>query len=267
MSDNDHNTPARIRLVTSDDQKAARFYTGKSQMEGLTAANVKLYTNPLIISLWVALSCIMIEVLQWWPNPQLHGWTAYLKPIPAFAAMALPIMFGIDWFNRPYFDDKLQETIRRPDLVDIPAYYSRSPASGFWFLKYGDRFVGLIAIDASPDSTQSSVVVSESHEPGTKPSYGKGTAEIATIRHFFVDEPYRAVFIQDDLLQHAVKHAFQSSDKVKCVRAVDSPLTPYLSQALKKSGFKVQGDVGSIGVLGWKLKECELEREQWKERT
>ena len=44
--------------------------------------------------------------------------------------------------------------LRRPDLADIGKYYSlRSPASGFFILEYGDKFVGFIAVDASIDST------------------------------------------------------------------------------------------------------------------
>lgn len=35
--------------------------------------------------------------MNWWPNPE-QGILGYLSPIPAFACMALPIMFATDWY-------------------------------------------------------------------------------------------------------------------------------------------------------------------------
>lgn len=55
--------------------------------------------------------------------------------------------------------------------ASIKDHYSLSPASGFWIVEYGDKFVGLIAIDASTE------------DDSTKRPEAKTTA---TIRHFYV---------------------------------------------------------------------------------
>lgn len=131
------------------------------------------YRHPVILSIWVALSSIFVEFMGWWPQPE-HGYLAYLSPLPAFACFALPIMFLIDWYvlsiwhayfddnhttyrlNRPFFESQAQEVLKQPDLYNISEHYSRSPSSGFWLLELGDRFIGLLALDASNgnDSTE-----------------------------------------------------------------------------------------------------------------
>ncbi|PPR06897.1 hypothetical protein CVT24_011587 [Panaeolus cyanescens] len=211
-------TSARIRRFQPSDEKLVLFAIAKANMEALAVANRKAYFHPLVLSLWVALSCVFVEFMQWWPS-HLPGWLGYLRPIPAFASMAVPIMFLIDWINRPYFEKITQNVIRNSDLRNITNHYSKSPGSGFWMLEYGDKFVGLIALDASP---------SNSSEKSTKTGF---------IRHFYVDEPYRPADIQNDLLRHAVNYAFKTSSTLERVEAPDSPLIPYLRPCFRNAGF------------------------------
>lgn len=149
--------------------------------------------------------------------------------------------------------------------MDVAAYYARSPASGLWFLELGNRFIGLIAIDASLDSTSDDVVVSsESKSKSDKLSNKEGTSEVATIRHFHVEELYRAAAAEDDLLEYALKHVFSSNSKVQVVRALESPLTPYIGKALRKEGFKPTKTVDTIGIFNWEVRMHELRREHWR---
>ena len=40
--------------------------------------------------------------MSWWPVEE-HGIWGYLRPLPAFAVSALPLMFAIDWYV--FFDN------------------------------------------------------------------------------------------------------------------------------------------------------------------
>lgn len=125
--------------------------------------------------------------------------------------------------------------------------------------------MGLIAVDASLDSSSNEVIGSaESKLKGTKPSYSEGTSEIATIRHFYVDELYRSAFAEDDLLEYALKHVFEASSTVQVVKALESPLQAYVGKALSKVGFKAGRTLGTIGVFRWKIRVQELRREDWR---
>ena len=105
---------ARIRAFELSDLKAVRFYAGKAQMEGLTAANVNcdclfhflcfvranvdflVYKNPFVIALWLGFSSAFVQYMKWWPTGQ-HGMMEYLKLLPAFFSMAVPILYFVDW--------------------------------------------------------------------------------------------------------------------------------------------------------------------------
>lgn len=52
--------------------------------------------HPLFLALWIALSCITIQVFDLWPRAGLPWW-AYLKPVPIFTAFLVPLMFLVDW--------------------------------------------------------------------------------------------------------------------------------------------------------------------------
>lgn len=159
--------------------------------------------------------------------------------------------------NRPFFEDATQELLKQPDMRDIHAHYTRSSASGFWILEYGDRLIGLIAIDASPESSPK--------DRQDKKGKGKDiTSPIATLRHLYVDEPYRAIAMQKDLLDHAIKHTFISSVTVQSIKAADSPLISYIRLGLREAGFELRKNTKTVGLLGWKLGERVLERETWE---
>ena len=86
---------------------------GKANMQALAVANNKgqfrtlisgfsasdghaVYTNPLAIAIWLGLASVMIQLLGWWPGERF-GWMEYLKPLPALASCAVPVMFLVDW--------------------------------------------------------------------------------------------------------------------------------------------------------------------------
>jgi len=254
---------AQIRPLESSDHKDVLFLIGKSNMESLAVANRQAYSHPLILSVWIAASCIMVQLMHWWPNPDVLGYLSYLSPVPAFACMAVPLMFLMDWINRPYFEKLTHEALRRPDIRDLKAYYSRSPSSGFWILEYGVRFVGIIALDASPDSTWDgpSTLTTTKRNASVKKS-----SPTAIIRHFFVEEEYRSSEIQTDLLSYAVRHAFTSDDTIQQIKASDSPLASYARQTLRSSGFQLEDHTDKVGVFGWKLGVRVLERAEWEKR-
>lgn len=251
---------AQIRPFEPSDQKDVLFLIGKSNLESLAVANRQAYSHPLILSVWIATSCIMVQMMQWWPNPSAYGYLSYLSPLPAFACMAVPMMVLIDWINRPYFEKLAQEVLRRPDVRDLKTYYARSPSSGFWILEYGVRFIGIIALDASPDSMSDGPTTTKKNEPVKKSS------STATIRHFFVEEEYRSSDIQTDLLVYALRHGFRSYDTIQQIRASDSPLVPYARQTLRSFGFQLEEHIDKVGIFGWKLGVRILERAEWEKR-
>jgi hypothetical protein len=167
--------------------------------------------------------------------------------------------------NRPFVEDKVEKVLRRIDLLDIQAYYTRSPASGLWLLEFGDKIIGMIAVDASLDA--------DNDEPITKQSSGeqlrkalerKGTSSIATIRHFFAEEAYRSAKIEDDLLEYAVESTFKENKSVSAIRILASPLRPAILESLRRCRFSKGDCVESIGMLGWEVCWYNLERSRWE---
>ncbi|KAJ6575174.1 hypothetical protein B0H19DRAFT_1127508 [Mycena capillaripes] len=264
---------ATIRLIQDVDDKLVRFMVAKSKMELLAAANRRAYYHPLVLSAWVCISCVFIQYMKWWPKPEEYGVIGWLQPLPAsvcpsnsvflsdtqltsFASVYVPIMFLIDWIHRPYFERLTQDALRASDMKgDVKKHYSRSPASGFWILEFGDKFVGLIAVDASTEDLDTS---------NTNP---KATSETATIRHFYVQEPYPAAGIQTDLLSHALEHCFNSKPAaVQQIKAGESPLVPYARKALREAGFVLERNTGTVGVFRWKLGVRTLQRDAWEKK-
>lgn len=148
----------------------------------------------------------------------------------------------------------------------MEAYYSRSPASGLWLLEFGDKFVGLIAIDASLDSQSNETLDSlQNDKKAQQRTTKKGTSSVATIRHFYVMEEYRSTYVQDDLLQHAVKQAFQSDKTVKMIRGVECTLDKWATKAYRKAGFIVEQVIAKLGILRWSVRTRVLKRSQWEE--
>ncbi|KAJ7487658.1 hypothetical protein B0H11DRAFT_2014324 [Mycena galericulata] len=239
--------PASIRPFKDSDDKLAHFMVAKANMEQLASANRRAGYHPLFLAAWFAFASALIQYMQWWPDPQI-GWLSYIRPLPLFACTFLPLLFAMDWINRPYFEKLTQNVLRAPDMRDILGHYSRSPASGFWILEFDGHFVGLIALDASIDDASN-------------------TSHIATIRHFYVQEPYPASGIQNDLLSHAVNHCFNSEGSlVQEIKAGDSPLVPYARKALQQAGFILQKNTEAVGVFRWKLGIRSLQRDVWEKK-
>ncbi|EJD03949.1 uncharacterized protein FOMMEDRAFT_167242 [Fomitiporia mediterranea MF3/22] len=263
---------AVIRPYDHDaDNKLVRFMVAKSTMEPLAIANRKAILHPLTITIWVALSSVAVQLLGWWPDAQYGVW-GYLRPLPAFAALFLPFIFSIDWYQRPQFDANSVETLKRPDMNDIKEYYGRSPSSGLWIYEYGNNFVGLIAVDASVDSLSEETLSSPSQrverqgkgkERGSSGS-STGDSTIAVVRHLYVAEQYRIADAQDDLISFALERVFGTSSSVERIRIIPSPLITYLGPSLRKAGFEVIGQGDQIGVLKWSTLIFELTRGKWE---
>jgi len=260
---------AIIRPYKPEDEKLVKFTLGLAAMEGLAMANKRATFHPLTLSLWVGLSCIMIQLLDWWPKPE-YRWLGWLLPLPAFGCWGVPLLFGIDWINRPYFEDVASNLMRRPDFADLQKYYVRSPSSGLFILEYGTKFIGLIAVDASKDS-QSEQPFVKKNEQGrdvladkTKNFYAKGTSSVATIRHFYVEEPFRKSDVQHDILAFAVHHVFTETRDVQVIKTSATPLLDYKYTALRQSGFSVEKEVGKLGLLKWGVDAMGLDRERWE---
>lgn len=255
---------ARIRPYQPRDEKQVRFMVGQAQMEPLAFANNRAYFHPVTLAIWIAVSSIFAQFMKWWPDPS-NGFWGYIFVLPAFFTPAVPIMFFIDWINRPDVEETAEKVLRRPDLYDISAYYSRSPASGFWILEYSDRIIGLIAVDASLDATSDEPVAQPVSEQQIKKLlHGKGTAPVAVIRHFFIEEAYRPADVEEDLLRYAVGAAFEAKQEVSEVRALGSPLRPSVEKSLCASGFARKKRVRTTGILRWDTNWYTLERKQWQ---
>jgi hypothetical protein len=106
----------QIRPLQQSDDKFVRFAIGKAWLEPLAIANrrgkslclrqlhfkklliiLTVYAHPFTISAWVLLSYMIVEFASMWPTNQ-YGFLGYLRPVPVFAASAVPIMFLIDWY-------------------------------------------------------------------------------------------------------------------------------------------------------------------------
>ncbi|KAG6812494.1 hypothetical protein H0H92_002601 [Tricholoma furcatifolium] len=245
---------AQIRRFQASDEKLVRFSIGKAAMEPLAVANRRAYVHPIPVAIWALFSYAIITYMDLWPKTSM-GFVGYLQPLPMMAATSLPIMFLIDWLNRPAFETAAQEVLRGPDMGNILTHYTRNPASGLWILEYGRLFVGLIALD----------VTSESTTKGGKKS-PKGVSS-AIVRHFYVDEVYRGSGIQEDLLAHALRTAFSAEPNLKVVHATDSQLLPYARNCLRDAGFVLEENTKTIGVFRWKLGKRTLSREEWEKKN
>lgn len=169
--------------------------------------------------------------------------------------------------NRPFFEQQMRHVLLRADIPDISLYYARSPSSGFWILEYGERFVGLIGLNASRDSTSNAIIaeaLATEKRPKQSLSTSKGTSSTATIRHFYIDEEYRSSEIQNDLLAHAVNYAFRASPALQSIQAMDSPLMLYARKSLQNAGFQLDHHTEKVGIFGWKLGMRVLERGAWE---
>jgi hypothetical protein len=225
------------------------------------------------------------QYMHWWPNSE-YGYLSWLQMLPAFFAPAVPIMFFVDWYyflnlsfcltpiplnasvfvrkNRPFVEETAEKVLRGIDLLNIQEHYARSPASGFWLLELGDKIIGMIAVDASLDATNDEPVTQQSKDRLRASINKTGTSRVATIRHFFAEEAYRRVNIEDDLVKFAVESTFNANQTVKSIRMLASPLRPAILNSLRGNKFAKGDWVGTIGIMGWEVCWYTLERSQWE---
>lgn len=292
---------ARIRLYQPEDKKLVQFIIGKDDMEALAVANkrgmcLSVSCEQPYSRLYSVLSsldpCHMDRVVLYIRSggglaaktrTRISGILESASSLRVYGGpnnvplrlVRMHSVYPLTWadtncirrLNRPTFEDRAQDDLRRPDLVDIPSYYSRSPSSGLWILELGDKFVGLIALDASSDSTSTETISTSAPPVKTrdgKVKYTKGTSSTATIRHFYVEELYRPAGIQHDLLTHAVRMAFSRDPKVQTIRASDTPLKPYVSEALRQARFQLEAKTEKVGMLRWQNSTHILRRKGWK---
>jgi RimJ/RimL family protein N-acetyltransferase len=231
----------------------------------------------------------MVQLLDWWPKPE-YGLLGYLPALPAFGSWGAVMLYLIDWyvvvessmdpsqiqldrFNRPPFEDASLNLLRRPDVADIAKHYQRSSSSGFFILEYDGKFVGLIAIDASKDSQSQDSLMDNNklppslHTKKKKDITSLGSSPVATIRHFYIVEPYRTTGIQEDLLAHAVQHAFKADLAVKEIKATTTSLIPYTQKCLRKAGFVLEKPLDKLGMYGWKSELVVLRRTRWEQES
>jgi hypothetical protein len=254
---------ARIRAYSPRDEKEVRFMIGQAQMESLAYANNRTYFHPVTLAIWIAVSSMFAQYMDWWPN-NTYGMLSWLQVLPAFFAPAVPIMFYVDWKNRPFVEDTAEKVLRRIDLLNIQTHYARSPASGFWLLELGSRIIGLIAVDASLDATNDEPVTQQANEQLKKSIKKTGTSRVANIRHFFAEEAFRNVNIEDDLLQFALESTFNGDRAVKSIRMLASPLRPGILNSLRRNKFAKGDRVEAGGIQSWEIYWYTLERSQWE---
>jgi hypothetical protein len=164
-------------------------------------------------------------------------------------------------------EDAIESVLRRIDLTDIQVHYGRSPASGCWLLEIRDKIIGLIAVDASLDAANDEPATQLTEERLSASLRQRGTSRVATIRHFFAEEAYRRVNIEDDLLQFAVESTFGGDRKVDSIRILASPLRPAILDSLRRNKFSKGDLVGAVGISGWEVRWYTLERSQWKAKA
>ena len=163
--------------------------------------------------------------------------------------------------------------MRRPDFANLQKYYARSPSSGLFILEYGDKFVGLIAIDASKDSQSEQGLVKQTEQgksviaDETRNFFSSGTSSVATIRHFYVEEHFRKSNVQQDLLAFAARHVFTMARDVKVLKASATPLLGYKYTCLRELGFSVEKQASKLGILGWRVDAMSLERVRWEKES
>jgi hypothetical protein len=164
-------------------------------------------------------------------------------------------------------EDRAEKTLRYADMADIPAYYARSPSSCFSILQFGEKLIGLIALDASTDAINDTPLSKDRQLTAQQTQdllHKKGTSSIATIRHMFAEEAYAPTGIEDDLLRYAIRRAFDTNNTVQNIRISVTPFKKTLLKSLKSLGFKPGDKNGRLGPFGWGWQWYTLERKNWK---
>jgi hypothetical protein len=287
---------ATITPFTPNDDKVVKFIVGKTALEALAAANQKGASrapaaqgarwNADAHSVLAPRDARRLRRALVHPRrvpPPVAESTAWLGRVPPSAAhllrygppdhlprglvrgtitsskCALSLLRSI---QRDAFEADAQARLKAPDVQALRATYG-APPSGLWLLRLGERFLGLVALDASAAAS--------------------GTVHV---RHLFADEQYRAAHAQDDLLEFALRRAF-AEKKIHAVRLSWDPLRSYVGDAAKRVGFHTVPDGASlphcslaatyilftappskpIGLLRWRRQELEITRKDFERRT
>ncbi|KAL1697322.1 hypothetical protein GGG16DRAFT_107239 [Schizophyllum commune] len=238
---------ARIRPyngANENERKTVMRLIAKHEMEALATANRRAYRNPALLLLWLAVSSAFVEFMHWWPSQQpagLGGLWPWFSPIRGYAPFLVVFLVAVDWFNRPYFEERMQTVLRSEDIRD---------GSSLWLLEYDGEIIGLVAIKTR-DSKDT-----------------QATSVVADLTHFTVIEPYRPAKIQRDLLQHTLRKAFEANGNLVLVHAEDDALHPYIQQTLHDEGFRITDGkaLRTMGVMRWKIRDSTLIRSEWERR-
>jgi hypothetical protein len=128
-------------------------------------------------------------------------------------------------------------------------YYTRSGTAGrgLWLLDFGDKFIGLVALDRESSDGEG--------------NSGKG-GDTATVRHLYVEEAYRSTEVQDDLLRHALGVAFGVPDVQRVVLRSDG-VQRYVDECAKRCALRAVDRGDAFGLRGWRPLTWEISREQW----
>jgi len=227
------------------DLKEVQLLVGMGAMEQLAIANRIAYSHPFAISVWLALASAIIQALHLWPTGSgPNGWLGYLAPVPPLACTAVPVMFAIDWLNRPHFERMLKTRIQSlTTSVSVLSTNSSKFLPLFLVMEYKKTPIGYIFVQPIP-SIQSDA------KSGTRTMY--------RIAHFHVDAPYRHTGVGNDLLSRAI----QDLEKTKVdIVGVSTRLTPYTAECLRAAGFTRDDGVVQIWDEG-KKKEAGYEEDK-----
>ncbi|KAL0951114.1 hypothetical protein HGRIS_007851 [Hohenbuehelia grisea] len=242
--------------AASGNVEGVRSVVRRSIMEQLSIANAKTIFHPIILGAWMYLSIAFMRLIDWLirPNVVERPWV-HFRSVITFTSVACLFIALIDMSNRPQFVRELQRALTAPDLDDITDYYSRSPSSGFWLLRHGKRFVGILAVDAaSPEKTALNDVARRN----------QSTSTTATIRHFYIHSPYRNRKLEQDVLLIALRSTFRSSPIVQQIQIVDSPFASNIRDSIRWAGFQRQRAVKSVGVFRWRYAIYTLSRARFE---
>ncbi|EIW71572.1 hypothetical protein TREMEDRAFT_27301 [Tremella mesenterica DSM 1558] len=138
-----------IRGLLPKDEDMIRMLVGQGVMEGLARANRRVYTHPLLLSLWILIGALLDYQFSYFPSPDIPLSTIY--PLVGPALVALPILGVVEYLHRPIFTKLLRTTIGAPDLVSPSRYYSQQTNNvfprGSWVFIHKSEIVGCIMLD------------------------------------------------------------------------------------------------------------------------
>jgi ribosomal protein S18 acetylase RimI-like enzyme len=233
--------PARIRPYEAKDLPAVRYFIGQNDLECLPAANSAIFRTTGGASLWLVLTAVLAAATGWWPampsGPDRFARILTLFIPLAPVALAVLLMLGVsELYHRPTFEAAVQRRLGRQDLRDIATHYALAP-SGVFVLEYGDKVIGVVAIDASTGTN-------DVKAGGLKGAKADNVEAVARIRHLATSIGYREAGLDADLLDFALERVFAASLPAQRVEIEARPALQRARVALLRSkGFQEVGRV------------------------